>query len=339
MSLKKKAAQIDLGKLVAGVTAHSSPTANPMNPGVTGAGMTAIGMHAESVYRDRKIAEENTILKDENAGLSEKLAEFKGSEVTKKLDPKFVHASHWANRSEDSFKSKDFEALKSEMESAGGNVQPIKVRPMAGRAGEYEIVFGHRRHRVCLELGLHVLALIEPVSDVELFAQMDRENRQRADLRPYEQGVMYARALDEGLFSSMRKMAETLGVDQSNASKAVALARLPSAVLSAFDSPLVVQFNWSAKLTQALRKDPDLVLSRAGEISKQIPKPSASAVFSRLVETATGNQAKKKSVELVSKSGGKAKITFDHNKKTYTVDIRGLDLSRLPALEKMLKEL
>ena len=339
MSLKKKAAQIDLGKIVAGVTAHSSPSANPMNPGTAGAGMTAIGMHAESVYRDRKIAEENKTLKDENAGLSEKLAEFKGSAVTKKLDPRLVHASHWANRSEDSFKSKEFEALKSEMESAGGNVQPIKVRPMAGRAGEYEIVFGHRRHRVCLELGLQVLAIVEPLSDVELFAQMDRENRQRADLRPYEQGVMYVRALDEGLFSSMRKMAEALGVDQSNASKAVALARLPSAVLFAFDSPLAIQFNWSAKLTEALRKDPDLVLSRAGEISRLLPRPAASTVFSRLVETATESQAKKKLVEFVSKSGGRARITFDHKKKTYTGEIRGLDLSRLAALEKVLKEL
>ncbi len=339
MSLKKKAAQIDLGKLVAGVTAHSSPIKNPLNPGASGAGMTAIGMHAESVYRDRKIAEENKTLKDENAGLSEKLAEFKGSEVAKKLDPKLVHASHWANRSEDSFKSKEFESLKSEMESAGGNVQPIKVRPMAGRAGEYEIVFGHRRHRVCLELGLQVLALIEPLSDVELFAQMDRENRQRADLRPYEQGVMYARALDEGLFSSMRKMAETLGVDQSNASKAVALARLPAAVLSAFDSPLALQFGWSAKLTEALRRDPDLLLGRAGEISKLLPRLSAPAVFSRLVQAATENQVDRKSVELVSKSGGKMKITFDHKKKTYSVDIRGLDLGKLSALEKMLKEL
>ena len=83
-------------------------------------------------------------------------------------------------------------ALKSEMESAGGNVQAIKVRPIPGtEPQEYEIVFGHRRHRACLDLGLEVLATIESIDDKELFKEMDRENRQRADLRPYEQGLMY----------------------------------------------------------------------------------------------------------------------------------------------------
>lgn len=334
MSLKKKAAQIDLGKLVAGVTANSSPTVNSLSPG---SGMTAIGMHAETVYRDRKIAEENKALKDENAGLAEKLAEFDGSDITKRLDPTLVRASHWANRAEDSFKSKKFEELKSEIASAGGNVQPIKVRRIAGKAEEYEIIFGHRRHRACLELGLVVLASIEEnVSDAELFAQMDRENRQRADLRPYEQGVMYARALNEGLFPSLRKMAEKLGVNVSDASKAIAIARMPQRVLEAFNSPLDIQFNWAALLTKAIQKDPDAILSRATELSTESPKLGASKVLERLlgdVEDKDGN------VDVLGKSGAKIKISFDTKKKAFSISIRELDRSKLKTLEKLLKEL
>ena len=68
MSLKKKAAQIDLGMLVAGAVANSGQSANPLNQAPAASGMTAVGMHAETVYKDRKISAENESLKAELAG-------------------------------------------------------------------------------------------------------------------------------------------------------------------------------------------------------------------------------------------------------------------------------
>ena len=47
---------------------------------------------------------------------------------------------------------------------------------------------------------------------------MDRENRQRANLRPFEQGLMYRRALDEGLYLSGNQMAKCIGISQSTLS-------------------------------------------------------------------------------------------------------------------------
>ena len=44
---------------------------------------------------------------------------------------------------------------------------------------------------------------------------MDRENREREDLSPYEQGTMYQQALDAGLFPSQRRLAEQLGVNEA----------------------------------------------------------------------------------------------------------------------------
>jgi ParB family chromosome partitioning protein len=283
------------------------------------------------------------IINEANAKISsleEKLAEFKGSDVARKLDPKTIRSSHWANRNEDSFLTKEFESLKAEIESAGGNVQPIKVRPIPEHVGEYEIIFGHRRHRACLALGLDVLALIEELTDADLFAQMDRENRQRADLRPYEQGVMYAKALDEGLFSSNRKLAESLGVDVGGVGKLLALARLPSDVLKAFESPLDIQFQWGAVLSAAVQKDPELVLNRAREIGKTSPKPKATEVFHTLTTVGVDSvyPLAQEPILLTGKSGTKAKVSFDTKKKSITVSFAGVSVKRIPELEQLIKK-
>ena len=63
---------------------------------------------------------------------------------------------------------------------------------------------------------------------------MERENRERQDLSPWEQGMMYRRALDLGLFTSNRALATALGIDHSNVGKSLALARLPDEVVAAF---------------------------------------------------------------------------------------------------------
>lgn len=309
MSLKDKLSKVNVGKIAAEGAARRKDGHAPE------AQKTAIGFHVDSIYSDRKIAEDNQKLRSE-------LDAFRNSELTKSLDPSFIKASHWANRSEDSFKSKEFESLKLEIESAGGNVQAIKVRPIEGSTDKYEIVFGHRRHRACLELGLPVLALIEAVSDAELFTQMDRENRQRADLRPYEQGLMYARALDDGLFVSLRKLAETVGIEPGTVSKAVSLARLPGNILSAFQSPLDIQFRWATQLTAAIQKDPDSVLSRASELSKLSPKPAAAEVLKRLLGE---SKSVYKPFEIKGSQGRTGKFSYDSLNRAARLDLSGID--------------
>ena len=126
-----------------------------------------------------------------NQRLEERLKLFEGSEPSRSFDPAVIEPSKWANRHPDAFKSAAFLRFKDEIKASGGNVQAILILPIAGREGHYEIVFGSRRHRACSELGLQVKASVvsEDFSDLELFATMDRENRERADLSPYEQGA------------------------------------------------------------------------------------------------------------------------------------------------------
>jgi ParB family transcriptional regulator, chromosome partitioning protein len=241
---------------------------------------TGPGAFVAHLARESEVFSENQALKDE-------LKIWSDATPAKKLDPTCIVPSKWANRHNDSFVNADFQALKADIESAGGNVQAIKVRPIPGSDPQrYEIVFGHRRHRACLELNLPVLAVIESINEQALFVEMDRENRQRADLRPYEQGEMYRRALDEGLYASLRKLAESIGVQASNVSVAVKIARLPVEVLNAFPSRLDIQYRWAAPLADALEKEPDVVLRRAKAISagKEDAPRSAIDVYRVLTE-------------------------------------------------------
>jgi len=238
----------------------------------------------------------------------------------RKLDPALIRPSKWANRHEATFHSIEFQELKDEIAAAGGNVQPIKVRPAEVLNGStpgaeltYEVIFGHRRHRACAELGIPVLAAIEDASDVSLFEQMERENRGRKNLSAWEQGTMYRRALDDGLYSSLRRLAEGLGVDVSLVSKSVSLARLPDAIVAAFHSPLDIQYRWAAPLTEALQKDPDGTLSRARSIAQMRGTLSATSILSKLVGSPepAGGKLAPQSIAITKAGKVAAKLTAD----------------------------
>jgi ParB family chromosome partitioning protein len=198
------------------------------------------------------------------------------------LDPATIRASRWANRHEASFQGTDFEELKAEIADAQGNVQPIKVRPLREMEGlvAWEVVYGHRRHRACLELGLRVQAVVGELDDRSLWIEMERENRGRRELSAWEQGTQYRRALGAGLFASMSALARSIGRQPSQVSRAIAIAELPAPVIAAFPSPNDLQFNWADELKRALERDAAQVL-KAAEQAKSMRLP-AKAVLERL---------------------------------------------------------
>ena len=288
---------------------------------------TGPGAFVAHLARESEVFSENQLLKDE-------LKVWSDATPTKKLDSTCVVPSKWANRHSDSFESEAFETLKADIQLLGGNVQAIKVRPVAGSQPQrYEIVFGHRRHRACLALGLPVLAVIEPINDQALFIEMDRENRQRVDLRPYEQGEMYRRALDEGLYASLRKLADAIGVQAPNVSVAVKIARLPTEVLDAFPSRLDIQYRWGAPLSDALEKDPDIVLAKAKAISarKSVVSRSAMDIYHELVGVSKIT-SKKFSREV--KLDGETVMVVKFTDKKVSFEIDTLNMGKIEKIEK-----
>jgi ParB family chromosome partitioning protein len=295
----------------------------------------------------------------EAESLRSRIEAFEGAIPTRLLDCRLIRPSQWANRHDHSFSDADFAALKGEIESSGGNVQPIKVRPISSRdkavegrgvgpsnppesqtgSFVYEIVFGHRRHRACQELGLPVLALIEPVDDQTLFVNMERENRSRKNLSAWEQGCMYARALDQGLYASNRQLASAIGRDLGDVGKALSLARLPESVVNAFASPLDLQFRWAKPLGDVQQRDPEGLLRRASEVRARALQIGPKAVFDFLVgATPNGGQSVSASViplKLGRKSVGKVSIAVDG-----TVHVRidvALDAQRRQEMARLLE--
>jgi len=201
-----------------------------------------------------------------------------------RLRPDRIAPSEYANRQTFNWDGKVFQGFKQEIAAACGNIVPIMVRP-ARRGAEvnYELVYGHRRHRACLELGLSVLAVVEELDDQQLLVQMVKENGDRRDCSPYERGVQFRRAIGRGLFPSQRKLADAIGYDNSTVGKLIKLAELPDEVVRAFRSPAKIQVKWGAALERALEADRRGVLGRAAEIAASGKPTDAKQVFDKLV--------------------------------------------------------
>ena len=238
--------------------------------------------------------------------LREKLKAHEGSLPTQRIDPSLIDQTQWANRHPDSFLSAKFESLKLDIAAAGGNVQAILVRPKSGEAGRFEVVFGHRRHRACLELALPVLATVETeqISDRDLFHAMDRENRERADLSPYEQGVMYRRALDAGLYPSNRRLAEALALSHTWVANVLLVADLPAPILECFRTPLEIQHRHAKDIAAALERDRKAVLRRAEKLRQAPRKSAAGAVVAALIKSGEVESSVRQSIDVDGKSVG-----------------------------------
>jgi ParB family chromosome partitioning protein len=256
-----------------------------------------------------------------------RLAEYEGALPTRKIDARQVRLSRFANRIEDSFRDADFAALKAEIANAGGNIQPIKVR----RNGEaYELVWGHRRHRACLELDLPVLATIsEGMSDRELFEEMSRENEQRKNLSAYEMAMHYRRAVDLKLYKNWSEVAAVLGKTRGLLSRYSALADLPKVVVEAFPSPNDIQPKWAATLRKVFDVDAEAVSQAAQRVKGR--SLSARSVFETLVNLPVK--------QFTRVNIGPCQWTESDESVRVDIDRRGFGDEKLQALRAFLEEL
>ena len=192
------------------------------------------------------------------------LQEFEGSLPTKWLDPNLIDDTALGDRHPDSFNVQAYRDLRQAIREAGGNVQPIAVRPAAGR-GRYEVIFGRRRLRACREEGLQVWAVVIEMDAQQMYRTMVRENTFRQDLSPYELGRSYLRGLEE-LKVDQAGLAREIGRSAAHVGQAIAVAGLPAEVVAAFSSPLCIQYRWATALAQALSANHSAVLKAAVEI-------------------------------------------------------------------------
>jgi ParB family chromosome partitioning protein len=108
---------------------------------------------------------------------------------------------------------------------ANGIVQPIVVRPHAGR---YQIVAGERRWRASQQAGLRrVPVVVKEIPDEKLLELALVENIQRRELNPIEEANAYRKLIDTvGL--TQEQVAERVGRERTLITTTMRLLRLPN---------------------------------------------------------------------------------------------------------------
>ncbi|UXX81886.1 ParB/RepB/Spo0J family partition protein [Roseovarius pelagicus] len=111
-----------------------------------------------------------------------------------------------------------------------GIIQPLIVRPMPGKAGDYQIVAGERRWRAAQQAQLHrIPVLIREFDDTEVLEIAIIENIQRADLNPVEEAAGYQQLMQK-FGHTQEKLAEALGKSRSHIANTMRLMQLPEPV-------------------------------------------------------------------------------------------------------------
>src|SRR5690606_16166780 len=179
------------------------------------------------------------------------------------LDPKLVHAGRLADRHALSLDTADPKLLELKRSmQRDGQILPISVRPAPGRAGEYEIVSGHRRHAAALRLdaeiegGFKVNAVLEGGAGdaVQRALRMYVENAARMDLSPYELGQAFRRWIEDGLFADQNALAAAVDLGKASVSKYLSLAALPEPLIQAFRDPRAISLRWVDQLLPVLKE-------------------------------------------------------------------------------------
>jgi ParB family chromosome partitioning protein len=107
---------------------------------------------------------------------------------------------------------------------ANGIVQPIVVRPHAGR---YQIIAGERRWRASQMAGLRrVPAVVKEIPDDKLLELALVENIQRQELNPIEEATAY-RKLIETIGLTQEQVAERVGKERTLITTTMRLLKLP----------------------------------------------------------------------------------------------------------------
>jgi ParB family transcriptional regulator, chromosome partitioning protein len=181
------------------------------------------------------------------------------------------------------------ETCRAEIESyvRHGQLIPALGRPLKNDPWhEVELIYGARRLFVARHLKRPLRVELRDMTDQEAVVAMEIENHHRQQASPYERGLCFSRWLQNKLFESQDDIARALNISKSQVSRYLRLTRLPSVVLSAFDSPTDIAESWGLDLINAW-EDPQRqrnLARRARAIKVDPHRPSAREVYRYLMD-------------------------------------------------------
>jgi ParB family chromosome partitioning protein len=152
----------------------------------------------------------------------------------------------------------------------------------------FELIYGARRLFIARHLNMKLLLEVRDISDREAIIALDIENRQRKDFSPYERGRAMSSWLRDGTFSSQDELSRALHISAAQLSRLIALSQLPTVLVEAFPSPVDIYETWGRDLLKLWRDPParTSLIASARAIAKETPRPSAPAVYQRLIRPA-----------------------------------------------------
>jgi ParB family chromosome partitioning protein len=103
-----------------------------------------------------------------------------------------------------------------------GQQVPILVRPHPDNSLRYQIAYGRRRLRACIELGRKVRAMVRPLTDQELVVAQGQENSPRADLAFIER-ALFAKSLEDAGYDR-ETIISALATDKTTLSRLISTA-------------------------------------------------------------------------------------------------------------------
>ena len=236
-------------------------------------------------------------------------------------------------------------SCRSEIDSFGshGQLIPVLGRPVRnGHQYKIELVYGARRLFVARHLNIPIEVEVRELSDQEAAVALDRENRQRKDVSPYERGQCYARWLRSLCFRSQDEIARALRISPSKVSRMLKLAMLPDVIVNAFVSPLEIREFWGVALHQAWqdKRRQRAMGDVAKAISQQIPRPGAEEVYGRLSVRPVSGCGKRSGTrdEIVKDPHGKPlfRVRYRARKVAFLMDADKLSASSLRRLKALI---
>lgn len=190
----------------------------------------------------------------------------------RKVDPRKVRRSRMANRSIENEDSADFRRLAELIRQAGTNSVPALVHEVDSAEDQsdysYELVYGHRRHQVCLSETLPFTTIVLPqLNDVERTFLMANENEGRVSPCPMDMAVWLLQLTTEGRFKNQASLAQATGIKPASVTNLLKLARLPAEVIAAFPRRSDIGHRHALPLEQAAKDDLNGLIKRAHEIA------------------------------------------------------------------------
>jgi ParB family chromosome partitioning protein len=211
-----------------------------------------------------------------------------------------------------------------------GQLIPVLGRLIKGdQQFDIELIYGARRLFVARHINVPLRVEVRGLSDREGIIALDMENRQRKDLSPYERGLSFVSWLRAGYFESQVDIARILNISPAQVSRLIGLARLPSVVVAAFESPLDIRETWGLSLSDTWQKqDSRRAMAQAARaIAAESPRLDPAKVYARLLSTGLRSRATTHD-EVVKDSSGKALFRVRHHRNDVALLLPAADLSK-----------